>query len=578
MIPFFASEKNLATISDQLAGLLSRLAPQNLPMAMPFIKKLLEAYQKGAIYLPINQQEALQLASIKPLVGSAEKPAPLLLEKNRLYFARLWFAEQKIARYFLLQAKITDPVDPTIVAKLLVSLFSDCPPNQQAILALALRKKLLIVSGGSGAGKTTLAAFLSALFIQFASHNNKKTARIAIVAPNHQGVKKLNKTINAIHHTLLKNTETIFSIQIATLNQCLGPHIQKYPAHPAAKNPLFYDALIVDEASLVDLEQMAQLVDALDSSTRLILLGNPAQLTYASCHNILTEIYHTPIYQNTTINWLNKMGCSFNSAVSHPNPSDPLSDCIVVLNKKAGLGRPIAIDQLAKLIMAGDAKEAFAHMNDASIPQTAWRLVSDQLAQEALAKRSNYLATAKKANPKSAFAAFENFMLFALTADTVYQLNQQQEDLLEKMGHKAPQNDWYIGRPVRILAKNSIDILFINDIGLTLPTEEGLKVFFPKVNGNGFDCFYPTHLPKCATAFALPLHKSYSLSFNHVWLCLEAKQETLDRQWLDFALAKAQQSITFFGSDRADLTQAITRNRAFDTTLAWRMNSNEPIA
>lgn len=571
MMPFFASKKNLATLSDQLAGLLSRLAPQNLPMAMPFIKKLLEAYQKGAIYLKINQQEALQLASIKPLVGSAEKPAPLLLENNRLYFARLWFAEQKIARYFLLQAKITDSIDPKIVAELLASLLGDCTPDQKAILALALRKKLLIVSGGAGAGKTTLVAFLSALFIQFALHNHKKTARIAIVAPNHQGVKKLNKTINAIHATLLKNTETIFSIQITTLNQCLGTHIQKYATHPAAKNPLFYDAVIVDEASLVDIEQMAQLVDALDSNTRLILLGDRAQLTYAPCHNILTEIYHTPTYHATTINWLNQIGCSFNSTLSHPKKPDPLSDCMVVLNKKAGLGRPIAIDQLAKLVMAGDAKDAFDHINDTSISQTAWRLVSDELAQEALAKRSNYLATAKKADPESVFAAFEDFMLFTLTAETFYQLNQQQDYLLEKMGHKAPHEDWYIGRPVRVIAKNSIDTLFIDDIGLTLPTEEGLKVFFPKVNGNGFNCFCPTHLPKCATAFVLPLYKGHSLTFNHIWLCLEAKQETLDRQWLDFALARAKQSITFLGSDPAELTQAITRNRAFDTALDWRI-------
>ena len=90
---------------------------------------------------------------------------------------------------------------------------------------------------------------------------------------------------------------------ITTLNQCLGTHIQKYATHPAAKNPLFYDAVIVDEASLVDIEQMAQLVDALDSNTRLILLGDRAQLTYAPCHNILTEIYHTPTYHATTVDF-----------------------------------------------------------------------------------------------------------------------------------------------------------------------------------------------------------------------------------------------------------------------------------
>jgi exodeoxyribonuclease V alpha subunit len=574
---FSFQKKNLAIISNQLAQLLGRLAPQNLPMGMPFIKKLFEAYQKGAIYLKVTSQEAIQLANMKPLIGSPQKPAPLLLQNNRLYFARLWFAEQKITHYCLSQAKITQPINAKSVLELLASSFSNCSPDQKTILALALRKKLLIISGGPGTGKTTLAAYLSALFVQYASRNNKKTARIAIIAPNHQGIQKLNRTINIMHPVLLKNTEIVFSVHITTLNKCLGTYIKKNTVRPNTKNPLFYDAIIVDEASLIDIEQMAQLIDQLDSNTHLILLGDPAQLSFASCNNILTEIYHTPTYQDTTINWLNKINGSLNLAPNDSKIPDQLSDCIVILTKKIGLSHSIAIRQLAELVIAGNTKDALCHINEALIPQTAWGLISDQLAEHALQKRNNYLAKAKKGDPESAFMAFEDFMLLTLTPAAFYQLNQQQEYLLEKMGHKAQQDDWYIGRPVWVQAKNSINTLFVGSIGLTLRTEDGLKVFFPKIDGSGFECFCPAHLPKCATAFALPLYKSHGLIFKHVWLLLESQHETLDRQWLDFAMARAQQSILFLGSNPTDFTEAISRNRSFDTTLVWRTNSDKSI-
>lgn len=565
-------EQELALSVEQIERLFARLAPHVALMVMPFIKKLFTACQ-NCDYVILTSDEVAQLKQATPLVGTPQSPAaPLILEQNRLYVGRIWFAEQKIARCLIQHAKNIRDIDVLGAATLLRQLFPQASIQQQQVLLLALRNALLVVSGKPHTGKTMLAAQLAAWCIEYqATHH--QVALVALVAPNHRSLYALNQALNTIRKLpILSDTaRSRLPNEAVTLNQLLYSHA---PQSYHAKHPLPFDVLIVDEASRLDMEDMAQLIDALPSYAKLILLGDPACLS-TNHSTILTELYHTPVFCTTTQHWLHQIGLPPISTKTH-TAEDRLSDCLVVLEAIPSKVGHAKLTAWCQAVCNGEQERVVAALeqrNGTSYPIT-WRTTAmPELAQEALNQKVAYFKIATIGEPEAAFAAFWDFMLLTTTSRTAYALNAQQEHLLEASGHKSA--DWYIGRPVVLCDKNSIDTLFIGDIGLTLPTESGLRVYFPKITGQGYDYFLPIHLPKVATALAMPYFKSHAKAINHLWLWLaKDEEETLDRVDLHGIASKAQQSLTLFGSNPQILAKIVVHERPFDRTLHWRLSSH----
>ncbi|HCR80165.1 MAG TPA: exodeoxyribonuclease V subunit alpha, partial [Alcanivorax sp.] len=55
-------------------------------------------------------------------------------------------------------------------------------------------------------------------------------------------------------------------------------------------NPLHADLVVVDEASMIDMDMMASLLDALDQHTRLILLGDKDQLASVEAGAVMGDL------------------------------------------------------------------------------------------------------------------------------------------------------------------------------------------------------------------------------------------------------------------------------------------------
>lgn len=566
-----APEQELALSIEQIERLFARLAPHVALRVAPFIKKLFAACQNGH-YLILTSDEVAQLQQATPLVGTPQSPAPLILEENRLYVGRIWFAEQKIAHCLIQHAKNIRDIDALYATTLLHQLYPQASIQQQQVLLLALHNALLVVSGQPHTGKTTLAAQLAAWCIEYqAMHHH--VALVALVAPNHRSLYALNQALNAIRKLpmLSDTTRSRLPKEAVTLHQLLYSYA---PPSYNAKHPLPFDVLIVDEASSFDMEDMAQLVDALPSYAKLILLGDPARLC-ADHSTILTELYHTPVFRTTTQHWLHQIGLPPISTHTY-TVEDRLSDCLVVLETIPGKAGHAKLTAWCQAVFNGEQERVVAALEEqhgTSYPITWHTTAMPELAQKALNQKAAYFKTATIGEPEAAFAAFWDFMLLTTTSRAAHALNAQQEHLLEASGQKS--TDWYIGRPVVLCDQNSIDTLFIGDIGLTLPTESGLRVYFPKIIGQGYDYFLPTHLPKVATALAMPYFKSHAKAINHLWLWLaKDEEETLDRVDLHGIASKAQQSLTLLGSSRQILAKIVAHERPFDRTLHWRLGSH----
>lgn len=290
---------------DDAAGLLG-LAP---PAA--------DALQRLLRTLPREPADWLDALRSSPLVrvddGGAPDAAaaarPLVLSGRRLYLRRYWQYERAVAAQVAQRASQGLAIDRGAARAWLDRLFpatdpgpADADPDprfdwQKAACGLALAGTLSVITGGPGTGKTHTAARLLALL--FAVDPAPERLRIALAAPTGKAAARLRQAIAgalaplqaAIGGDLPVVADLAERIGPArTLHSLLGarPDTRRF-RHDAA-HPLEVDVLIVDEASMIHLEMMAALLDALPPGARLILLGDKDQLASVEAGAVLGDL------------------------------------------------------------------------------------------------------------------------------------------------------------------------------------------------------------------------------------------------------------------------------------------------
>ncbi len=248
-------------------------------------------------------RRALRACSAVFEEGTKPDPgAPLVLNTMRLYLRRYWDYESRVAAAVQQRLSLQTPVDAGIAATVLSQLFAAgqekpkpveaAPDWQKLACALALRGRLAILTGGPGTGKTYTAARLLALLFATAAH--PAGLRVALAAPTGKAAARLKQSIDQALQTLpaIPGVPDL-SQRIGaarTLHSLLGarPDTRRFARNAA--HPLEVDVLLIDEASMVHLEMMAAILDALPPTARLILLGDKDQLASVEAGAVLGEL------------------------------------------------------------------------------------------------------------------------------------------------------------------------------------------------------------------------------------------------------------------------------------------------
>ncbi len=193
-------------------------------------------------------------------------------ERTVLFLPSLHEAETRIAEELLRRTKMR-PVWPAIdVEKAMAVATAEAgfalDPEQREALSTVLRSMVSVITGGPGVGKTTLVNVVLAVFRSLGLD-------VALAAPTGRAAKRLAESTGAPAKTLHRLLETGHD----------GMHFARNE-----ENPLEYDAVIVDETSMVDVPLFDALLRAMPEEAALVLVGDADQLPSIGPGQVLFDV------------------------------------------------------------------------------------------------------------------------------------------------------------------------------------------------------------------------------------------------------------------------------------------------
>ncbi|WP_200881813.1 exodeoxyribonuclease V subunit alpha [Nitrincola sp. A-D6] len=514
-------------------------------------------------------------AAIQPLAmdGRDEQPdktsAPLVLagspQRPIVYLRRYWNYEQQVREALMQRIDQCYDLPEDEMAALLSSLFPPAtdagqPDWQKIACALSARRGFAVITGGPGTGKTTTVVRLLALLQALALQQGQTVLRIALAAPTGKAAARLNASIAAQVASLPladlshdpEQLAAAIPTEVTTLHRLLGPlpDSRRFRHHRA--QPLPVDLVVVDEASMVDLEMLAALVDALKPGARLILLGDKDQLASVEAGAILGDLCQQASlgrYQADTAQWLARVTGYALDASYLSEAGRPLDQAITMLRQSHRFSEQGGIGALARLVNDGELygqavtdrlaalEQLFAEQNDQIDRLRVSHAADASLAQLIIQGYQGYLQQIQQSRPAldAGQAAHDHWAAQVLESHTsfqllcavrqgpwgVEQLNQWISGILAGTGLlKGSDALWYEGRPV-LITRNDYSLRLMNgDIGIALmrPVEQpdgtitsALRVVFPAADGS-VRWIMPSRLQALESVFAMTVHKSQALN------------------------------------------------------------------
>jgi exodeoxyribonuclease V alpha subunit len=550
----------------------------------------------------------------QPLVLGGTAHAPLL------YLRRYAGYEQRVGQGLLQRASEPLPVPEAAARRWLDRFFvpsadalsetSSDTDWQKVACAVALRARLSVITGGPGTGKTYTAARLLALLL--ALHEGDSPLRVALAAPTGKAAARLKQSIDNALTSLQEQVPEGSGLDLNTLIARMGPartlhsllgarpDTRQFRHHAA--NPLDVDVLIVDEASMVHLEMMDALLQALPATARLVLLGDKDQLASVEAGAVLGDLCRDAAegrYSADTVQFVQTVaGQTMPAEYRYAGAAPVLAQQTVMLRQSRRFKG--AIGQLALAVNRGDAAAARAAFDPTAgavsssrsrpallaLQPTRPQAVCDlALGAHGLPYYANYLRLVQQgaagqdtdghtAWVRSVLQAFERFRILCAVhqGDWGTQgLNAAVQKALANDGLLKVTGEWFAGRPVMVTRNDAQLGVFNGDVGVVLPNHEGkLKVWF--LDGETLRSVSVMRLAQVDTAFVMTVHKSQGSEFEHTALVLPpGAGEVLSRELVYTGITRAREQFTLVEADAGLLEAALGRPsvRASGLAQAW---------
>lgn len=510
----------------------------------------------------------LEQAKNKQVVSNGTELSPLIFIQNKLYFQRMWLDEKQVAHYFNHTMFDQKQFSYSSLKDILNRLFTKNETAvdwQKVAVAVALTRKVAIISGGPGTGKTTTVAKILA-GIMLTSPN----VRIVTAAPTGKAASRLTESLSGAIEQLSFESLNI-KAETVTLHRLLGAKADNRTFTYNKNNQLHIDVLVIDEASMVDLNMMARVIDALPSSARLILLGDKDQLSSVEAGAVFGDLcaFIATGYSENRVLELNQLT---GYQLSTHQPVASITDSICLLQKSYRFNESSGIGLLANAVKEGHYLAVTKLLSDDSLKDVQYYPLASQQAYQAVLNDcvtyyKRYLDMIKSQEILDVASILDKFAQYRLLCAVregkfgVEGLNKQIESLLikNKLIQLKNKEEWYIGRPIMILRNSTSLGLYNGDIGITLTAEHDsskLRVYFLFADGS-VKGFSPFRLPEHETAYAMTIHKSQGSEFDYVNIILPTEYSPLlNRSLLYTAITRAKKTVSIYAEAKI-LEQAI---------------------
>ncbi|MFL0173210.1 exodeoxyribonuclease V subunit alpha [Mycobacterium sp. SMC-13] len=473
--------------------------------------------------------ELVAAVAASPLAGKA-----IRLEHERLlYLDRYWREEQQVCTDLLARsAQAAQSVGDGELERLFP------PPGfaeQRAAAQLALTQPVTVLTGGPGTGKTTTVARLLALLAQ-AAHPGR--LRIALAAPTGKAAARLQEAVSAeVAKLETADRDRLSGLRAVTLHRLLGGRpdsASRFKHHRGNRLP--HDVVVVDETSMVSLTLMARLLEAVRPDTRLLLVGDPDQLTSVQAGAVLADLVDGladhPSIKIAALRTTHRFGAAIGGLAEAIRSGDA--------------------DQVLALLRAGDA--AIEFIEDAE-PAAALRPV---LVGHALRVRA---CAVLGAGPEG-LAAMDEHRLLCAHRDGPYGVrhwNRQVERWITDETGQATWSPWYPGRPLLVTANDYALGIYNGDTGLVASGPDGVQVYI--AGATATQRFSPSRIADVETMYALTIHKSQGSQADEVTVILPpADSRLLTRELFYTAVTRAKNKVRIVGS--ADEVRAAVQRQA----------------
>ncbi|WP_020101311.1 exodeoxyribonuclease V subunit alpha [Mycobacterium sp. 360MFTsu5.1] len=473
--------------------------------------------------------ELMAAVAGSPLTGTAIR----LDHERLLYLDRYWREEQQVCADLLaLSAQPSQPVSDAALERLFP------PPGfaeQRAAAQLALTQPVTVLTGGPGTGKTTTVARLLALLAQ-AAHPGR--LRIALAAPTGKAAARLQEAVSAeVAKLETADRDRLSGLRAVTLHRLLGGRpdsASRFKHHRGNRLP--HDVVVVDETSMVSLTLMARLLEAVRPDTRLLLVGDPDQLTSVQAGAVLADLVDGltdhPSIRIAALHTTHRFGASIGGLAEAIRSGDA--------------------DQVLALLRVGDA--AIEFIEDAE-PAAALRPV---LVGHALKVRACALLGAGA----DGLAAMDEHRLLCAHRDGPYGVrhwNRQVERWITDETGQATWSPWYPGRPLLVTANDYALGIYNGDTGLVAAGPDGVQVYI--AGATATQQFSSSRIADVETMYALTIHKSQGSQADEVTVILPpADSRLLTRELFYTAVTRAKKKVRIVGS--ADEVRAAVQRQA----------------
>jgi exodeoxyribonuclease V alpha subunit len=407
-----------------------------------------------------------------------------------------------------------------------------------------------LVTGAPGTGKTTAIARLLVKLVEQARAAKRNELRIALAAPTGRAAERMAESVRtALQALAVEGTDADVIAVLPTSGTTLHRLLGTIPGSPRfrhdADNPLPFDVVVVDEASMIDLPLMAKLVEAVPDGARLVLIGDPDQLPSVEAGDVLSGI----------LSGAEAGGDAFPARRTH-------------LTRSWRQHEALQLAPLAAAVREGDSAAALALLRGGELSGVHFH---EGLADPLQAPHREHLlehwrALANVSNPAEALRLASRLRLLTAVREGpqgARTLNARIEAMLGAGGDGAPGGAHFHGRLLLITENSYRHRLFNGDIGICLRGDDGaVMAWFPGDTPDAPRAFHPAGLPQHDSAFAMTVHKAQGSEFDEVWLLLPARDSrVLSRELVYTGVTRARRELRVAGTVKC-----------IETALGWHAN------